>query len=91
MGDNDFNRTYDWDMYFMSLSYLVAMKSKDPSTKIGAVIVGPDKEIRSTGYNGFVKGANDDVVEHYERPEKYYHFEHAERNAILLSARYGTH
>jgi len=72
----------DWDSYFMSMAYLVAMKSKDNSTHIGAVVVGPDKEIRSTGYNGFVRKLNDKVPERQERPEKYFWFEHAERNAI---------
>ncbi len=42
----------DWNMYFMSMVYLTAMKSKDPSTKIGAVIVGENNEIISTGFNG---------------------------------------
>ncbi len=66
----------------MELAFLVASWSKDPSTKTGAVIVGPDKEIRSTGYNGPVRGVNDDVKERLERPTKYDFFEHAERNAL---------
>lgn len=78
-----------WDSYFMTLAYLVAMKSKDKSTKIGAVIVGPDKEIRSTGYNSFIRCINDDVPERQERPEKYYWFEHAERNAIYNASLIG--
>jgi dCMP deaminase len=43
-----------WDEYFCRMLKLVAFKSKDPSTKVGAIIVGPDKEIRSTGYNGLL-------------------------------------
>lgn len=40
----------------MTMVYLVAMRSKDESTHIGAVVVGEMKEIRSTGYNSFVRG-----------------------------------
>lgn len=79
----------NWDDYYMSLCYLVAMKSKDESTHIGAVIVGLDNEIRSTGYNSFVRGLDDNVLERQERPEKYYWFEHAERNAIYNNSLMG--
>ncbi|MBS3084694.1 CMP deaminase [Candidatus Pacearchaeota archaeon] len=71
-----------WDESFMSMVYLVAMKSKDESTHVGAVVVGPDNEIKSTGYNSFVRKLNDHLTMRQERPEKYYWFEHAERNAI---------
>lgn len=80
----------DWDAYFMSLCYMVSIKSKDQSTKYGAVIVGPDHEIRSTGYNSFPRGVNDNLSERQKRPEKYLWFEHAERNAIYNAARMGT-
>jgi dCMP deaminase len=63
--------------------------SKDQSTKIGAVIVGPDDEIRSTGYNSFPRGLDDENPERQERPEKYFWFEHGERNAIYNAARHG--
>lgn len=79
----------NWTQYFMSMSYFVAMKSKDPSTKIGAVVVGPDNEVRSTGYNGLPRGVNDNVPERDTRPTKYFYYEHAERNAILNAARMG--
>lgn len=79
----------DWDDYFMTVAYLVAMRSKDESTHVGAVIVGPDREIRSTGYNSFPMGIDDEKSERQERPEKYYWFSHAERNSIYLAARVG--
>lgn len=79
----------NWDQYFMSMAYLVAMKSKDPSTKVGAVIVGPDREIRSTGFNGLPRGINDDKAERHEKPIKYMWYEHSERNAIYNAARMG--
>jgi dCMP deaminase len=71
-----------WDNYYMSLVYLSAMKSKDPSSHLGSVIVGPNKEIRSMGYNGLPRGVNDNKTQRNWRPEKYSWYEHAERNAI---------
>lgn len=73
----------------MSLVYLVAMKSKDELTHIGAVIIGPDHEIRSTGYNSFVRGINDNIPERQKKPEKFYWFAHAEQNSIYNAARMG--
>ena len=61
----------NWDEYFLAMCQLVASKSKDRSTKVGAIIVGPDNEIVSTGYNGFPRGINDDIKERHERPLKY--------------------
>jgi len=80
----------NWQEYFYEMANLVATKSKDISTQIGAVIVGPDNEIRSTGYNSFPKGLNDDLEERQERPEKYYWIEHAERNALYNAAKIGV-
>jgi dCMP deaminase len=74
----------------MAICRSVSGRSPDTSTKLGAVIIGPDKEIRSTGYNGFVRGVNDNVPERFERPGKYRWFEHSERNAIYNAARVGT-
>jgi dCMP deaminase len=54
------------------------------------VIVGPTKEIRSTGYNSFPRGIDDSVEARYERPEKYLWVAHCERNAIDNAARVGT-
>ena len=80
----------NWDEYFVSMLYLVAMKSKDAKTQNSTIIVGPDNEIRSTGYNSFPRGINDNVPERQERPEKYFWFEHGERNAIYNAARVGV-
>ena len=78
-----------YDDLFMTMVYLVAMKSKDESTHIGAVIVGPDNEVRSVGFNSFPRGINDDVLNRQERPEKYFWMAHAERNSIDNAARVG--
>jgi dCMP deaminase len=79
----------DWDTYFMGHAQHCADKSKDRSSKFGCVVVGPDNEIRTTGYNGFPRGVNDDDNSRHERPEKYFWAEHAERNAIYNAARVG--
>ena len=82
--------TDKWNYRFLELAELIAGWSKDPSTKTGAVVVGPDKEIRATGYNGLVRGVDDNVSERMERPTKYDFFEHAERNAIYNACLTGT-
>ena len=46
----------EWDDYFMSVAFLSAMRSKDPSTQVGACIVSMDKKIVGIGYNGFPRG-----------------------------------
>lgn len=74
-----------WDDYFMTMMYLAAMRSKDESTHVGAVVVDGLNIVRSMGYNSFVRGINDDVPERQVKPEKYFWFEHAERNAIYNS------
>ena len=79
-----------WNNYFIALAKLVAQKSKDNSTKVGVVIVGPDHEIRSTGYNGFPRGIDESDSARWKRPIKYQRVEHAERNAIYNAARVGT-
>lgn len=74
----------------MEVALLLSTWSKDTSTKTGAIVIGPDKEIRATGYNGFVRGVDDDKADRYERPIKYDFFEHAERNAIYNACLTGT-
>lgn len=80
----------DWDSYFISLAYLVASRSKDRNTHIGSVVVGPNKEIRSTGYNSFSRGINDNLEERQEKPEKYFWFAHSEFNAVILASFIGV-
>ena len=63
-----------WVEYFQNLAHQVKLKSKDERTQIGAVIVGKDKEVVSTGYNSFPRGIADNVKERQERPEKYFWF-----------------
>ena len=80
----------NWIEYFRNLANNVKLKSKDSKTQIGAIIVGNDNEIVSTGYNSFPRGIDDTNPLRQERPEKYFWFEHAERNAIYNAARIGV-
>ncbi len=78
-----------WDRWIIGLAKYLSTASKDPSTQIGCVIVGPDREIRSTGYNGFARGVADDERLH-DREQKYPLIVHAEENAILNGALVGV-
>lgn len=79
-----------WDNYFLDIADVVRRKSKDPSTQIGAVIVGRDRQIVSTGFNGFPRNIDESDPARWERPIKYQFVEHAERNAIYNAARTGV-
>lgn len=73
-----------WDKRFLSLAQHIAQWSKDPSTKVGAVIVDQNRRIVSTGYNGYPKGVSD-TIDTDEREIKYKKVIHAEKNAILFA------
>ncbi|MCQ2540975.1 MAG: dCMP deaminase family protein [Lachnospiraceae bacterium] len=76
-----------WDEYFMGVSKLSGMRSKDPNTQVGACIVSDDNKILSMGYNGFPKGCSDDEFpwdrEGDPLETKYPYVTHSELNAIL--------
>ena len=74
-----------WDANFLALANTVSMFSKDPSTKVGAVIVDDDKRVVSIGYNGFPKGIKDDYRLD-NRELKYEMIVHAEANALLFAS-----
>ena len=78
-----------WDVRFLELALHISQWSKDPSTKVGCVVVGPDREIRSTGFNGFPRGINDSIDRLSDREQKYPLICHAEENAIMHAARIG--
>lgn len=80
-----------WDEYFMGVSILSGMRSKDPSTQVGACIVSEDHRILSMGYNGMPTGCSDDELPWDRTAEdpldtKYLYVCHAELNAILNHA-----
>ena len=60
-----------WDRRFLELAKQISTWSKDPSTQVGCVVVGPDREIRSTGFNGLPRGI-DDTDERLNNREKKY-------------------
>ena len=70
-----------WSKRFMELANHVAQWSKDPSTKVGSVIVRPDNSVVSMGYNGFPRGVEDYNLN--DREYKYARTIHAELNAVL--------
>lgn len=81
-----------WDQYFMGVAKLSAMRSKDPSTQVGACIVSPKQKIVGIGYNGFPLGISDDEFpwgndDNDHLKTKYPYVVHAEVNAILNSTR----
>ncbi len=78
-----------WDRHFLGLSVCHSRMSKDPSTHVGAVIVGPDREVLSAGFNGFPRGIKDSLDRLEDREIKLKLIVHAEMNAILAAARTG--
>ena len=76
-----------WDEYFMGVSMLSGMRSKDPNTQVGACIVSNDNKILSMGYNGFPNNCSDDDFPWEREGEtldtKYAFVTHSELNAIL--------
>lgn len=82
--------TNSWDEKFIGLCNHIKEWSKDESTKVGAVIVNSDNAVISMGYNGMPRWVKDNKPERHERPNKYYYFEHAERNAMYNAASIGA-
>jgi dCMP deaminase len=76
-------RREKWDRWFLGMVDYVSTASKDPSTKVGAVIVRPDLTVAAVGYNGFPRGMSDDPELYAHRPTKYSRIVHGEMNAIL--------
>ncbi len=74
-----------WDQYFMEMAKTAAIRSKDPATQVGAILVDYVNHIKGTGYNGFKPGSIE-TPELWERPTKYEHVRHAERNCIEHSS-----
>jgi dCMP deaminase len=81
----------NWDEYFMCQAILASYRSKDPSTKVGAVFVDQHHHQISMGYNGFVAGIDESRLPWGKEPgvgmenQKYGYVVHAEANAILHS------
>lgn len=76
----------NWKEYFFGLAEHISKKSKDPSTKVGAIAVGKANQVLETGYNGIPRGVSD-TLDRMHRPEKYYWTAHAEMNLVATAAR----
>jgi dCMP deaminase len=74
-----------WDHRFLDLAEHISNWSKDPSTKVGAVIVNDCNQIISIGYNGFPQNVPDDPSMLFDRDIKYKVIVHGEMNAILFA------
>lgn len=74
-----------WDEYFLKIAETVALKSKDPSSQMGCVIVDNHKRVVSVGYNGMIQGADESKMTLSERPMKYHFVIHSEMNALLYA------
>lgn len=78
-----------WDECFMRMAHVIAERSKDPSTQVGAVVVDQDNVVVGVGYNGWPRGIDNDALP-WEREgdfeeTKYAYVCHAEENAIYNS------
>ena len=82
--------TPKWDHHFLLAALHKAGMSKDPSTKVGAIIVGPDMEERAAGFNGFPRGVADTLERLNDRETKLKLIVHAEMNAVCNAARIGV-
>lgn len=80
-------KQHSWDEYFLKIAETVALKSKDPSSQMGCVIVDDKKRVVSVGYNGLVQGADESKMTLEERPMKYYFATHSEMNAVIFAKR----
>lgn len=74
----------NWDNKFLELAQLISTWSKDPSTKVGAVIVRPNRTVASVGYNGFPQEMNDSPELYNNREIKYSRTIHGEMNALMF-------
>ena len=82
MNPLDTERLQDWAI---GMAQHVALLSKDPSTKVGAVIFDPKRRLVSAGYNGFARGVKDSPERLNNRDTKYRLILHAEKNAIMFA------
>lgn len=73
-----------WDDYFLTIAEAVALRSKDPSTQVGAVLINEEGHIIGTGYNGFPPKFPESV-DYWTKPLKYDYVVHAEANCLLHS------
>ena len=85
-------RRPDWDQVYFSMMYIFGLRSSDPNTKVGALIVNSENILVSAGYNGWPRYIQEmpEGDKRLERPLKYKWIEHGERNAIYNAGRMGV-
>ena len=76
----------NWNEYYIKIAKVISEKSKDPSTKVGCVIVSANNETISFGYNGFIAKCDEKFMS-LEKPQKDYLEIHAEMNALIFAKR----
>jgi dCMP deaminase len=79
-----------WDIRYMELARQISSWSKDPSKKIGAVVIGENGQVLAQGYNGFPRGISDNDSMYENKVTKYQHVVHAEMNCIYNATYNGT-
>jgi len=79
-----------WGDRYTCLAKEISTWSKDPSTKVGAVVIGNNGEVLSQGYNGFPRGIKDTSHRLKNREKKYNLVVHAEMNAIYNASLNGV-
>ena len=78
-------------LQYFRVAQSFAEMSKDPSTKVGCVLLAEESNhVLSAGFNGFPRGIDETIPSRWERPEKYSLISHAEANSISQAARTGT-
>ncbi len=83
------NKKISWDHYFMSIAVIASLRSVDPNSKVGSVIVSPENKILGVGYNGFITGIDESKISLSRDgswlDSKYPYVVHSEVNAIVNS------
>lgn len=79
-----------WGDRYISLAKEISTWSKDPSTQVGAVVIGNNGEVLSQGYNGFPRSIKDTPQRLKDRGKKYNLVVHAEMNAIYNASLNGV-
>ena len=79
-----------WGDRYIHLAKEISTWSKDPSTQVGAVVIGQNGEVLSQGYNGFPRSIKDTPQRLKDREKKYNLVVHAEMNAIYNASLNGV-
>lgn len=79
-----YSNRQNWPEYFINMAYLVASRSRDPSSKCGCVFTDENHRVISTGYNDNFQGIKDENMS-WERPGKYFTVIHSEMNALIFA------